>query len=85
MLEGDPYGHRTRAKSYGSGQTNHRSGPSAEEGQIKDRIRICIGVVPVEEDALWLVQRHGHFSRTDGSRFDQSDEEVREPCDLLRG
>ena len=42
-------------------------------------------VVPEEEDALWLVQRHGRFSKTDGSGFDQSDEEVREPCDVLSG
>ena len=34
----------------------------------------------MEEDALRLVQGHGHFSKTDGSGFDQSDEEVREPC-----
>ena len=34
---------------------------------------------------LRLVQRHGHFSKTDGSGFGQSDEEVRESCDGLRG
>ena len=34
------------------------------------------GVVPVEQDVLRLVQRDGHFSKTDGSGFDQSDEEV---------
>ena len=39
----------------------------------------------MEIEALWLVQRHGHFSKTDSSGFDQSDEEVREPCDVLRG
>ena len=39
----------------------------------------------MEEDALWLVQRNGHFSKTDGSDFDQSDEEVREFCDMLCG
>ena len=44
-----------------------------------------IRVVPVEEDALRLVQRNGHFSKTDGSGFDQSDKEVREPGDVLRG
>ena len=59
--------------------------PSSEEGQRKDRIRIRIGIVPVEEDALRLVQHHGNFSKTDGSGFDESDEEVREPCDVLRG
>ena len=32
-----------------------------------------IGVVPVEEDAPRLVQCNGHFSKTDGSGFDQSD------------
>ena len=43
-----------------------------------------VGIVPVEEDAPWLVQRNGHFSKTDGSSFDQSDKEVRESCDVLR-
>ena len=32
-----------------------------------------IGVVPVEDDALRLVQCNGHFSEVDGSGFDQSD------------
>ena len=32
----------------------------------------------MEEDALRLVQRNGHFSKTNGSGFDQSDEEVRD-------
>ena len=44
-----------------------------------------IGVVPVEEDALRLVQRNDHFSKTDGSGFDPSDKEVQESCDVLRG
>ena len=56
-----------------------------KEGQSEDRIRMGIGVVPVEEDALWLVHRNGHFSKTDGSGFDQSDEEVREPGNVLCG
>ena len=34
-----------------------------------------IGVVPVEEDAFWLLQRHSHFSKTNGPGFDLSDEE----------
>ena len=42
-------------------------------------------LVSVEVDALRLVQPHGHFSKTDGSGFDKSDEEVRESCDVLRG
>ena len=32
----------------------------------------------MEEDALRLVQCNGHFSKADGSGFDQSDQEVRE-------
>ena len=44
-----------------------------------------VGVVSVEEDALRLVECNGHFSKTDGSGFDQSDEEVRESGDVLRG
>ena len=32
-----------------------------------------------------LVQRHGDLSKTDGSVFDQSNQEVRESCDVLRG
>ena len=46
---------------------------------------VVIGVVPVEEDVLRLVQRNGHFSKTDGSGFDQSDKDVRESCETLRG
>ena len=61
------------------------AGPSAEEGQIENRIRVRIGIVPVEEDAHRLVQCNGHFSKTDGSGFDESDQEVREPRDVLRG
>ena len=38
----------------------------------------------MEEVALRLMQHNGHFSKTDGSGFDQSDEEVRELCDVLR-
>ena len=37
--------------------------PSAEEGQREDRIRVRVGIVPVEEDALRLVQCNGHFSK----------------------
>ena len=33
-----------------------------------------VGIVPMEGDALQLVQRNGHFSKTDSSGFDQSDE-----------
>ena len=44
-----------------------------------------IGVLPVEEDALRLVQCNGNISKVDGSGFDQSDKEVRESCDVLRG
>ena len=46
---------------------------------------MCVGVVPVEEDALRLVHCNGHFSKTDGSGFDQSDKAVMESCDVLRG
>ena len=44
-----------------------------------------IGIVPVEEDALRLVKCNSHFSKTDGSGFDQSDQDVRESRDVLRG
>ena len=37
----------------------------------------------MEEDALRLVQRNGHFSKTDGLGFDQSDKEVRESCRVM--
>ena len=42
-----------------------------------------IGIVPLEEDALRLVQCNGHFSKTDGSGFDESDQEVRESRDVV--
>ena len=35
-----------------------------------------VGIVPVEEDALRLVHGNSHFSKTDVSCFDQSDEEL---------
>ena len=35
--------------------------------------------------ALRLVQRNSHFSKTDGSGFDQSHQEIRESRDVLRG
>ena len=44
-----------------------------------------IGIVPVEEDALRLVQRNGHFLKIDGPGVDGSDQEVRESRDVLRG
>ena len=44
-----------------------------------------IGVVPVEEDALRLMQCDGNFSKADGSGFDRSDKKVRESLDVLRG
>ena len=56
-----------------------------EEGQRKDRIYPVNWFVPVEEDALWLVQSHGDLSKTDGSGFDHSNEEVQESCDVLSG
>ena len=56
-----------------------------EEGQRENRIHVRIGIVPVEEDALRLVQCNGPFSKTDGSGFDESDPEVRESRDVLRG
>ena len=44
-----------------------------------------IGLVPVEEDALRLVQCHGDLSKTDGSGFDQDNKEVRKSRDVLCG
>ena len=41
-----------------------------------------IGVVPVEEDALRLVQCNSNFSKTDGPGFDRSDQKVRESLDV---
>ena len=47
--------------------------------------RVRIGVVPVEEDALRLVQCNSNVSKADGSGFDRSDQKVRESLDVLRG
>ena len=58
---------------------------SAKEGQRENRIRVRIGVVPVEEDALRLVQCNSNLSKADGSGFDRSDQKVRESLDVLRG
>ena len=59
--------------------------PLRKKDREKTGFACELGVVPVEEDALRLVQRDGHFSKTDASGFEQSDEEVREPGDVLRG
>ena len=40
---------------------------------------------PVEKDSLRLVQCHGDLLKSDGSGFEQSNEEVRESSDALRG
>ena len=44
-----------------------------------------IGIVPVEEDALRLVQCNGIFLKADGSGFDRRDQKVRDSLDVLRG
>ena len=59
--------------------------PLRKKDRGKNRFRVRIGVVPVEEDALRLVQCNGHFSKADGSGFDRSDQKVRESLDVLRG
>ena len=59
--------------------------PLRKKDRERNRICVRIGIVPVEEDALRLVQCNGHFSKTDGSGFDESDQEVRESRDVLRG
>ena len=41
----------------------------------KDWICTWIMLVPVENDALWLVQCHGDLSKTYGSDFDQKNED----------
>ena len=41
-----------------------------------------IGLVPVEEDALRLVQCNSNLSKADGSGFDRSDQKVRESLDV---
>ena len=61
------------------------AGYSAERGLREDWICKRIGFVPVEENALWLVQCHGDLSKRDDSGFDQDNEEIRESRDVLRG
>ena len=39
------------------------AGPSAKEGQRENRIRVRIGIVPVEEDALCLCNATATFQR----------------------
>ena len=48
--------------------------PLREKDREKTGFACEFWVVPVKKDALRLVQRNGHFSKTDGSGFDQSDE-----------
>ena len=59
--------------------------PLRKKDREKTGFRVRVGIVPVEEDALRLVQCNGHFSKTDGSVFDESDQEVWESRDVLRG
>ena len=59
--------------------------PLRKKDREKNRFRVRIGVVPVEEDALRLVQCNSNLSKADGSGFDRSDQKVRESLDVLRG
>ena len=47
---------------------------------------VCVraGIVPVEEDAVWVVQRDGHIPATNGPGTHECDEEIRESHHVLR-
>ena len=40
--------------------------PLRKQDREKNRLRVRAGVVPVEEDAIRIVQRDGHIPATDG-------------------
>ena len=59
--------------------------PLRKKDREKTGFACELGVVPVEEDALRLVQCNSNLSKADGSGFDRSDQKVRESLDVLRG
>ena len=61
-----------------------RSGECHSESKIlRKGLRVRAGIVPVEEDAVRIVQRDGHIPATDGAGTHECDKEVREPHHVL--
>ena len=56
-----------------------------EAGQGQDRVRLRVGSVSMETDAVWSLQCHRHISAVDGTRADRCDEEVRQSGNVLCG
>ena len=61
------------------------TGTIKEARQGQDRVRLRVGSVSMETDAVWTLQCHSHVSAADGTRADRRDEEVWQPGNVLRG
>ena len=58
--------------------------PLRKQDREKTDFAVRAGIVPVEEDAVRIVQRDGHIPATDGPDTHVCDEEIREPHHVLR-
>ena len=61
------------------------AGSTEEAGQGENRVCLRAGIVSIEKDALWSLQRHGYLSTIDGTRIDRCNEEIQQPGNVLRG
>ena len=55
----------------------------ARQGQ--NRVRLRVGAVSMETDAIWSLKCQSHISTVDGTCADRCDKEVRQPGNVLRG
>ena len=51
----------------------------------QDRVRLRVGAVSMETDAVWPLQRHSHISTVDGTCADSCDKDVRQSGNVLCG
>ena len=60
-------------------------GPAEEARQRQNRVRLRVGAVSMETDAVWSLQSHSHVSTVDGTCADRCDKEVRQSDNVLCG
>ena len=61
------------------------AGPAEEAGQGQNRVRLRVGAVSMETDAILSLQCHGYISTVDGICIDRCDKEVLQSDNVLRG
>ena len=49
------------------------AGPVEEAGQGQNKVRLQVGAVSMETDAIWSLQCHGYISTVDGTCIDRRD------------